>query len=149
MISLFPYSQFPPQGLRQIDGSGKLLNPLYYLLQALYKRTGGNSGILWTVGANLTATGFAQNTALAITNDYNEVLTGIGLSVVLAQLQVGQQQWVFNGTGGNLRIFPPVGGQIDALGPNNFYLLSNGKTQIFTCPSLLGSVSFYRSCQLG
>ena len=150
MITLFQYSQFPPQGQQQIDAGGKLLNPLYYMLQAIYKRTGGNSGILLTGGAALAATGATQALALELTDDYNEVLTGAGLGVRLTTLQPVQQQWVFNGTGGNLNVYPMVGGQIDAIAVDSPYVLANGKTQIFTCPSLRANgSSFYRSLQLG
>ena len=151
MISLFTYPQFPPQGLAQVDGSGKLLTSLYYLLQAIYKRTGNNSGVTWTVGSGLTATGVSQTLALQLNDDYNEVTGGSGLGVMLHQLQPGQQQWVFNGNGGNINVYPIIGGgQIDALLVNAPYVLGNGKTQIFTCPKLLASgASFYRSTQLG
>lgn len=149
MIPLFA-TQFPPQGQQQIDGSGKLLNPLYYFLQAVFRRTGGQNGLLWTTGQGLAATGATQALALPLTDDYNEVLTGSGLGVMLAQLQPSQQQWVFNGTGGGLNVYPQLGGRIDAIAVNGPYVLANGKTQIFTCPDLLANgVSFYRSLQLG
>lgn len=150
MITLFPFSQFPPQGLAPLASTQTLVNTYYYLLQTLYKRTGNNTGVASTVGQGLAATGASQTLALQLTDDYNEVLTGAGLGVMLFQLQPPQQQWVFNGTVGNLNVYPQIGGQIDALAVNDPYVLASGTTQIFTCPDLLANgVSFYRSCQLG
>ena len=68
----------------------------------------------------------------------------------LRHLAPDQQQWVYNGIGGNLNIYPALGGQIDADAVNLPYVLANGKTQIFTCTKLLATgASFYRSLQLG
>ncbi len=131
-----------------IKGSGPPTKEYYYLFRSLFNRGGGNTGISFTAGANLTASGTGQSNALVLVNDFNEVLNGSG-GVTLTALQAGQFQLVFNGLG-SLNIYPAVNGQIDALAVNAPYSLANGKTQIFWCPKLLTSGgSFYRSLQLG
>ena len=147
MISLNPY-QLPGTTVDMAKGDGSPTTQYYYLFRALFLRSGGQSGIPFTVGANLTAAGIGQSTALVLTNDFNEVLNGSG-GVSLAALQPGQFQLVFNGLG-SLNVYPAVNGQIDAIAANGPYSLANGKTQIFWCPKLLASgVALYRSLQLG
>lgn len=149
MIPLYPWPQFPQQNA-QITPGGAASRSFWFFLQALFNRTGGDSGNADTVGIGLTAAGSAQATALVLSDDYNEVLTGSGDGVMLANLQPGQRQSVYNGTGGNVSVYPFTGGQIDADAVNAAYTLGNGKTQIFVCYKLLASgAPFYRSTQLG
>ena len=104
-------------------------------------RTGGNSGIPDTVGNGLTASG------QTLSDDYNEMLHGGGGTVVLANLQGGQRQVVYNGSGGGITVHPFGVGQIDGIAA---YSLANTKTQIFTCYGILANGSpYYRSTQLG
>lgn len=146
MIPLNP-NQLPAQNENVIHGS-QLTAKFFYLIRALYNRTGGNSGIPFTVGSSLVAAGADQAHALALGNDFNSVTSGSG-GVALAQLQPGQFQVVFSGIG-SLSVYPFLKGQIDALAVNSPYILSNGKSQLFWCDSLLATGgSFYRSLQLG
>ena len=148
MIPLYPQQLFQPSN-PIVTNNGVGTNAFFYLIRALFNRTGGNSGIVDTVGANLTAVGNSLATALALSNDYNEILNGGG-GVSLAVLQPGQRQWVYNGTGGNLNIYPGINGAIDTLGAELPYVLANSKTQIFVCYKLLSTGgSFFRSTQLG
>lgn len=147
MIPRYP-QQLPPQEGQWIKGQSLNL-PAFSLLKALFLRSGGNSGIPFTVGAALVAAGVDQPSALGLSNDFNEVLSGSG-GVALAALQPGQWMLVFNGLGGGLNVFPASKGQIDALAVNAAYPLNAGKTQIFWCAKLLTSGgSFYHSVQLG
>jgi hypothetical protein len=149
MIQAFPF-QWRPSTAIVDPKTGILTQYGQYLLLALYNRTGDGSGIPLSVGNDLEATGATQQTALGLTNDYNEVLTGSGGGVALLALKPGQSQIVFNGSGGNIDVYPPAGSQIDSDGVNDPYLLGNDKTQIFTCWGLLASgAPYYRSLQLG
>lgn len=140
--------QLPTQNSAWITGNS-LTNGAFYLIRALFLRTGGASGVPNTVGSALVASGANQANGLALANDYNEVLTGSG-GVVLAKLQPGQLQWVFNGLAGNLNVYPFLSGEIDGLAVNAPFVLGNGKTQIFTCVKLLASGGcFYRPTTLG
>ena len=102
-------------------------------MRIIQGRTGGTSGNINDADANLTATGTPQATALAIANDVSVITSApVGSGVILFNLQGGQQQWVFNRSGATLKIYPPVGGVIDALAINTPYSLNNLKAQVFT-----------------
>lgn len=128
VVPVYSYGQFPPQAQSHIGGDGSLRNPLYYLLQQLFKRTGGNSGIPNTVHNNILSTG---TTPAILTEDFNLINDGSG-GVQLFNLQPGQQQTVFNNDGANpLLVYPPNGGQINGLGANQPYQMAAGSVQIF------------------
>ena len=139
------YSQPFPATFGPIGKDGSLANPFRIFLQSLWNRTGQGTGIPLQVANALPATGETQATALQLNEDLNEVLSGSGGGVVLLPLEVGQWQSVFNGTGGNVLVFPAPGYNIDALAANAAYTLANLKTQIFFAyqPTQL------RSLQLG
>ncbi len=120
----------------------------FYLIFDLYRRTGGQSGIPFTVGKDLVAAGTLQTNALMLSDDFNEVLTGSG-GVMLKALQPGQFQIVYNGIGGNLNVYPSLpNGQIDGI--TTAYTLANHKTQIYWCAKVLANGgAFCRSIQLG
>ncbi len=149
MIPLFPTQQLA-QNTPYVNGDGTPVTAFYYLIRALFNRTGMNNGIPFTVGSGLMATGSDQANALALGDDFNEV-TGGGGGVALDALHPGQLQLVYNGIGGNLNVYPALSAQIDALAINVPYVLANTKTQIFWCSSLLPNSggSQYRSVQLG
>jgi hypothetical protein len=126
---------YPAQLLTQTEQwitGGAPSNKLFFLIRALFNRTGGAPGIPFTTGSSLIGSGVDQSTALVLTDDFNEVLSGSG-GVTLASLQPGEFQVVFNGLGGNLNVYPPSKGQINALGNNTPYVLATGKTQFFIC----------------
>jgi hypothetical protein len=140
VIPLYPFQQ-QPQTQSLVGRIGEARQTFYNFLRALFLRTGGNSGIPDTVGNDLTAAG------QVLSDDYNEILHGPGGIVILANLQGGQRQVVYNGSGGGIGIFPFGAGLIDGAAS---YSLANGKTQIFTCYGLLANGSpYYRSTQLG
>jgi hypothetical protein len=132
------------------DESFKPTEGMFHFLKCLHDRTGGTGGLLLQVDNNVTAVGGSQGTAYGVSKDITEVLHGSGAGVRLAVVQPSQQMWVFNGSGGNINVYPPALGQVDALIVNNPYVLANGKTQLFTCYSVLASGGrFFRSLQLG
>jgi hypothetical protein len=83
-----------------------------------------------SVGSAVTATGATQATAAQLTNDWNVITAGSG-GVLLSVLQSGQSQIVFNQSGGGIKVYPPPGYTIDALGANVSYSLANTKMQIY------------------
>lgn len=99
-----------------------------------------------TVSTGLVAAGTTQGTALALTRNWNEVITTPAASgVLLATLGVGQPSKVWNAGLNALKIYPPVGGQIDALGVNVAYSLPIDKCQEFDQLT----AATWRSTQLG
>lgn len=149
MIPLFP-TQLLAQNTPYMNGDGTPVTAFYFLVKALFDRTGQNNGIPFTVGAGLVPAGTSQADALPLVDDFNEVIAGGG-GVVLDALRPGQLQLVYNGSGANLNIYPALAGVIDALTPNVPYSLPNTKTQIFWCSSLMSGSGGpqYRSVQLG
>lgn len=148
-VPLYPWAQFPQQHTQLTKANGAASQPFWYFMQALFKRTGGASGNPNTVGANLAATGNSQETALVLSDDYNQVTDGSGGGVQLAALQPAQNHTIENASGGDIKIYPPPGGQIDALGVNQPYTLANGKSQVMTCTQLSGDARQFSSTQLG
>lgn len=149
MIPLVP-DNLPARKDPFVDADGTPTTDFYFLIRTLFLRTGSVGGVPWTVGANLTASGAAQATALGLVDDFNEVLAGSGGGGQLAELQAGQTQVVFNGSGGGINVYPPVGSKIDALALNAAYALANNKTQVFTCYSVSAAgLRQFRSLQLG
>ncbi len=136
-IPTYPF-QLPPQNTQMMGGSG-IAQVFYNFLRILFLRTGGPSGIVQSVSTGFAATG------QALTDDYTAVSSGS--SVVLANLQPGQQQTVLNITGSGLTVHPFGSGTIDG---GATYSLPNTKTQVFTAIALLANgFPSYRSLQLG
>src|SRR5215475_6029365 len=91
-----------------VDRQGVLV-PLtaYKLIQSLWNRTGAGDGIVPSIATGLTAAGNSQLTALALTDDWNEVDTVAGgTGVQIPQLSPGQMIAVFNGGANALAIYP-------------------------------------------
>ncbi len=143
---------YPTQLLTQTEDwitGGSPSTRLFYLIRALFNRTGGASGIPLTVGSKLVGAGVDQSSALVLANDVSEILSGSG-GVALASLQPGQLQIVFNGLGGNLNVYPVKNGQINALGNNAPFVLAGGKTQFFICyETQANGGPLYRTVALG
>lgn len=119
----------------------KFFTSLSSLLQNL---TGGV--LAFTTETDTTAAGLTQGTAYVLTTEWVEVTTTpIGSGVRLAAFGPGVPNVVFNAGINTLRVYPPVGSQIDALGVNSPYLLAATKTQTF---NQIGNARF-RSTQLG
>lgn len=145
MIPAFE-GNIPPPTVNAINKDGTFAQSWKYLIQQLWNRTGGGSGIPNTVDNPLAAGGATQATATALTEDLNEIApVGLGSGVMLSALKPGQSQTVFNNGANPLNVFPQVGVQIDTLGANLPYVLAAGKTQIYSC---YGTTEI-RSLQLG
>lgn len=98
------------------------------------------------VAIGLVATGTVQGDALVLTKGWNEVTTTpVNSGVVIPALGVGLASTTFNEGANALKLYPPVGGQIDALGINNPYSLAASKMQsLFQL-----TVTQWRTTQLG
>ena len=132
MIPQFP-AQFPGHPVGFVDSAGALTTAGRNFLQALLDRTGQANGIANQVHNALAATGATQETALQLNLDTNEVVaTPPGAGVLLKDLQPGQIQVVFNGGANALKVYPPSGAQINALGADTAHSLAPGKTQYYT-----------------
>lgn len=90
-------------------------------------------GVLgFTVENAAAATGTTQATALVMTTEWIEVTTTPANSgVMLEGFGPGVPSSVFNRGGATLKVYPPVGSQIDALGANQPYSLATLKMQTF------------------
>ena len=121
-----------------VDKQGILVRDGRDLVQALINRTGGGSGGP-NVVVGIVAAGTSQANATLLTGDWNYVETvPSGTGVLIPALTVGADCIVFNADANPLNVYPSLvaaaqGGpvQIDALGNNNPYSLSVGKTQWF------------------
>lgn len=151
MIPVYP-QPLPQPNTQVAKSGGSLADSFFFLLRALHLRTGGNSGLPVTVGADLVAGSLSA--PLQLSDDINEILQKIGAGpfyAQLADLQPGQSMLVFNGLAVDpVNILPSGGGQIDALGTNIAYSLVATKIQIFTAYSIRGTGGIqFRSLQLG
>jgi hypothetical protein len=142
-IPTYPYPQFLPQNAAAVTKDNTLVNQLYYLLQALFLRTGGNGGVVTTVGTPTTAAGTTQVTAPVLANDVNIVTTGSG-GVRLPNVQPGQFVYVFNATAAAINVYPSTGGTIDSLAVNAPSSLAAGFGQIYigTSVNAAGATTF-------
>lgn len=120
----------PPQTPFVDPKSGVLSNDAYQYLTGLINQLANAIPTLST-GAAIKATGATQATAAPLTEQWNEVTGGSGNGVLLAALQAGQQQTVFNRAGFDLWVYPPPGVQIEQGGVNVKYVLPSGSTQRF------------------
>lgn len=87
-----------------------------------------------TVAPTVAATGKTQATATQLSSQNNTVTsqTAGGTGVMLSALQAGQQQTVRNRTGVSISVYPQPGSQIEALGVNQAFTLTNGSDAIFS-----------------
>ena len=104
-------------------------------------------GVLgFTSQSGVTAVGTTQATAFPMSTEWVVITTTpLNGGVKLAGFGAGTPSQVFNRGANPLKVYPPVGGQIDALGVNNPYVLAATKMQNF---SQTGVGQFY-STQLG
>ena len=77
------------------------------------------------VSPSLTATGTTQATALLLINGIAYIGTAAaGSGVVLFSGNPGTSQGVYNGGANSVKVYPPIGAQINGLGTNNPMLLA-------------------------
>lgn len=123
MASVVAGQDLPPPESPFVDPSTGVLSydGYQFLLDLLSSPLGGEAA---SVGTGLVASGTSQATALLLTDDWNQIDSGMG-GVLLASLQPGQSQVVFNNTGGSINVYPPVGLAINALSVNAAFVLTN------------------------
>lgn len=137
MIPTNPFGIFPQEPIT--PGGDKLHTTWDRFLRAIYARTGGQSGVPFTI--HPAVQGGAAASAPTLSEDFNVVT--VGPNVRLANIQPAQTQQVTNATGANLTILPPSSQHtIDNLTPGTGYVLANGKSQRFTKTGNLTSISF-------
>jgi hypothetical protein len=104
-------------------------------MRIVTQRVGGISGVEFTTNAAFAAFGSSNLDAQQLTDDFTFVTTGpAGSGVILFDsMQPGQFQFVFNRLAGALKVYPPSGGNIDALAKDAPYSLPHFKAQMFTC----------------
>lgn len=81
------------------------------------------------VASGLTATGANQATAYATdatVSAFSTVAAGTGARLT-SNAVPGDTQSIHNGGANDLAVYPPVGGQINALGTNNAFTVAVGK----------------------
>lgn len=121
----------PPQSPFVDPKTGVLSNDGYqYLLSTLAALA--NSQANATIDNGLVATGTNQATALQLSAQWNEIDTvPAGTGALLAAFNAGQSQTVFNQGANPLKVYPPPGMQIDALGENVDFPLAAGSRVTF------------------
>lgn len=118
------------------------------LLLALWNRTGAGTGIVPKVtdvlnDGTLTATGATQADAFAVSADWNWFGTvPAGTGALILPLKPGNDIQFYNGGANSLKVYPPVGSQIDALAVNAPFVLAAGKLRVFECWSMTQLFSF-------
>lgn len=118
------------------DGRLRLLVPsVWYKFFVSIASVLGNfvGGVLgFTVEAGAEATGTVQADALPMSTEWIVVdVTPVGSGVLVFNFGPGVVSTVFNRGANALKVYPPVGTAIDALGTNNPYTLAAGKMQAF------------------
>lgn len=104
--------------------------PWWRFWYGLYVRNA--STIPYLVSTALTAEGTMQSDALPLQSEWNEITsTPANSGVALPNFGTGLNSLVMNFGGAALKVYPPVGAQIDALGINNPYSLANTLSRTF------------------
>jgi hypothetical protein len=86
---------------------------------------GGASGAQNTVATGLSGAGTTQGTATALVDDINTFSTvASGSGAILPAMNPGDALTVFNGGANALKLYPPVGAQLNALGNNSPYSIA-------------------------
>lgn len=120
----------PVEQMPLVDSNGMVTTLWWRFFFGLYKRNA--TTVPYLVGTTLTAAGTTQTTALALTTEWSDIsATPANSGVRLANFGVGLNSVVFNDGGAMLKIYPPIGSAIDALGTNNPFSLANGTSKDF------------------
>lgn len=129
-------SMLPPQ-TPMTDRAGRHTKDARFWHLAIWKRTGGGTGIVPQVSPNLTATGTKASDALALLHDWNIFATvPAGSGAHLPILSLGQDVQVFNSDPANALLLYPGTQAIDALGVGVPYSLPAGKTRTFQATAM-------------
>ncbi len=135
----------PPQGLPVLAGT-TFVQSWYIFFRALYQFAGNGTGLLTFNGQTASAPPTTQAAQLAPNLAF--VAAGGGSVQLSAGLAPNQVMVVVNTVASKaLKVFPPPGGQIDALGINAPYTMNPGgakalpTTQLFWVQSVSGPQS--------
>lgn len=82
-----------------------------------------------TGALTVTAAGSTQGGATTLVSNFSLVTGGSGGGVLINEKHA--MTAVINNTGGNVTVYPPVGGSINALSANAGLVVGNGKQAIF------------------
>lgn len=122
----------PPETPFVEPATGVLSNDAYEYFISLINQS-SNAIPTTSVATGLSAQGTTQATALPLASGWNEidVATAANNGVLLASLQTGQAQTVFNQSGITINVYPPPGMQINGLALNAPFALTNGSRATF------------------
>ena len=77
------------------------------------------------VNSAITAAGTTQGTATAVTADLGIVSTATtGQGVILYAAVPGDDQWIYNGTSTDIKVYPPSGSKFNQLSANSGFTLA-------------------------
>lgn len=120
----------PTQGMPLIGDDGLPTQPWWRFWYGLFVRNA--STIPYLVSTALTAEGTTQADALALASEWNVISsTPANSGARLNAFGIGLDSTVINNGGAALKVYPPIGSQIDALGTNAPYSLADTKIQVF------------------
>lgn len=100
--------------LRRDGAAGRTL----YVKEAGTGNTGWTAALTASLATGLSAAGTTQGTATALTKRVNVVATAAASSGVILSASLPDEQIIINRGANTVNVYPPVGGQIDALGVN-------------------------------
>jgi hypothetical protein len=128
-------SMLPAQTL-MTDTHGRHTKDARFFSLAMFRRTGGGTGIVPQVSPSLAATGTPADNEQALLHDWNVFDTvAAGAARKLPVLLPGQDVQVFN-NGANAITLNPQGQAIDGGAVNAPYVLAPGKTRIFQATAM-------------
>lgn len=120
----------PVATMALVDDNGMVTQLWWRFFYGLFARNA--STIPYLVATALTAAGTTQANALALVSEWNEIgTTAANTGVRLNGFGIGLNSTVFNQGANTLKVYPPVGSAIDALGTNNPYSLASGASRDF------------------
>ena len=120
-----------PTAAMPLAGPDGLPNqPWWRFWYGLYTRSAAT--VPYLVGTTISAAGTTQADATPLLAEWNEIsAVAANTGVVLNSFGKGFNSVVFNEGVSTLKIYPPVGCAIDALGSNNPYSLASGASRDF------------------
>lgn len=120
-----------PTQRQSITEGGEIVTDVWWrFFQGLYRFV--TTPVSFSVQTGIAAAGTTQGTATQLKSEWNVVSTVPANSgVILADFGPGLSSLVFNTSATLLRVYPPVGGTIDALAANVPYQLAAGTSRDF------------------
>lgn len=133
MITVYQ-TDFPTAKTPVVAPDGTMTTQGMSFWRALWGRSGQNTGLPNQVAPGLNGGGATQANATPLMLDWNQIsVTPVGSGVIIPALAVGQSILINNQGLNTLKVYPPIGSQIDALGINAAYPLATLKLQFYFC----------------